>query len=124
MPFISPHGPINIPKVDILTYLFPPHKTPSTTPLWIDSKDPNRSLSPSQLLQWVKRLAFGLERTGVKKGEVVMIHTPNHIFVPVAYLGIVGAGYAFSGANPIYTVPGESYHQRLIWTVLRTTTQK
>ena len=35
-----------------------------------------------------------------------MIYTPNHIFVPVAYLGIVGAGYAFSGANPVYTLPG------------------
>lgn len=39
-----------------------------------------------------------------------MIFTPNHIFVPVAYLGIAGNGYAFSGANPIYTVP-EMVHQ-------------
>ena len=106
MPFSSPFPPIDIPKVDILSYLFPPGETASTTPLWIDSKDPENSLSPAQLLQWVKRLAFGLERTGVKSGEVVMIYTPNHIFVPVAYLGIVGAGYAFSGANPIYTLPG------------------
>jgi acyl-CoA synthetase (AMP-forming)/AMP-acid ligase II len=52
-------------------------------------------------------LAFGLERIGLKKGDVVMIYTPNHIFVPVAYLGIVGAGYAFSGANPVYTLPGK-----------------
>ena len=37
----------------------------------------------------------------------MMIFTPNHIFVPVAYLGVVGAGYAFSGANPVYTVAGE-----------------
>lgn len=43
----------------------------------------------------------------MKKGDVVMIYTPNHIFVPVAYLGIVGAGFAFSGANPVYTLPGK-----------------
>ena len=107
MPFTSPFPDLPIPKVDILTYLFPPGERPSTTPLWIDSKDTSISLSPAQLLQWVKRLAFGLERTGVRKGDVVMIYTPNHIFVPVAYLGVVGAGYAFSGANPVYTLPGE-----------------
>ena len=39
-----------------------------------------------------------------------MIYTPNNIFVPVAYLGIVGSGRAFSAANPIYTVP-EVTHQ-------------
>ena len=108
MPFTSPFPDLPIPKVDILTYLFPPGERPSTTPLWIDSKDTSISLSPAQLLQWVKRLAFGLESlSGVRKGDVVMIYTPNHIFVPVAYLGIVGAGYAFSGANPVYTLPGE-----------------
>jgi 4-coumarate--CoA ligase len=105
--YTSPFPKLDIPEVDILSYVFPPGHTPSSTPLWIDSKDPSLSLSPSQLLTWVKRLAFGLERLGVKKGEVVMIYTPNHIFVPVAYLAIAGAGYAFSGANPIYTLPGE-----------------
>jgi acyl-CoA synthetase (AMP-forming)/AMP-acid ligase II len=107
MPFTSPFPDLQIPKVNILTYLFPTGKTPSAKPLWIDSKDLSISLSPSQLLRWVKRLAFGLERIGLKKGDVVMIYTPNHIFVPVAYLGIVGAGYAFSGANPVYTLPGK-----------------
>ena len=106
MPFSSPFPNLDIPKVDILTYLFPPGSAPSTEPLWIDSKDTKLSLSAAQLLLWVKRLAFGLERIGLRKGDIVMIYTPNHIFVPVAYLGIVGAGFAFSGANPVYTLPG------------------
>lgn len=107
MPHKSPYPPLLIPQTDILSFLFPPGQSPSTDPIWIDSKDPCVSLSPAQLLQWVKRLAFALGRAGVKKGEVVMIHTPNHVFVPVAYLGIVGGGFAFSGTNPVYTVPGE-----------------
>ena len=110
MPFRSPFPDIYIPKVDILTYLFPPHTQPSETPIWIDAKNPKLSLSPAQGLRWVKRLGYGLQRLGVMKGDVVMIYTPNHVFVPVAYLGIVGAGYAFSGANPIYTLPGKSLH--------------
>ena len=39
-----------------------------------------------------------------------MIYTPNHIFIPVAYLAIVGSVRCFSAANPIYTV-SEVVHQ-------------
>lgn len=108
MPFSSPFPDLDIPQTDILTYLFPPNKQPSNKPIWIDAADPAKRLSPAQLLQWVKRLAFGIEKAGVMRGEVVMIFTPNSILVPVAYLGIVGAGCAFSGANPIYTINGMS----------------
>ncbi|KAK0262445.1 hypothetical protein LTS09_003156 [Friedmanniomyces endolithicus] len=48
--------------------------------------------------------------SGIKHGDIVMIYTPNTIFVPVAYLGIVGSSRAFSAANPIYTIP-EVTHQ-------------
>lgn len=109
MPISSNYPPLDVPKVDILTYLFPAGKSPSTAPLWIDSKDPDISLSPAQALQWIKRLIFGLERLGVKKGGVVLIFTPNHVFVPVAYLGIAGGGYVFSGANPVYNVTGKIF---------------
>lgn len=78
--------------------------------MWYDAADPKKNLSPRRALQWIKRLGLGLDRIGVKHGEIVMIYTPNHIFVPVAYLGIVGSSRAFSAANPIYTVP-EVTHQ-------------
>lgn len=39
-----------------------------------------------------------------------MIYSPNHLHIPVAYLGIVGSSRAFSAANPIYTV-NEVVHQ-------------
>jgi acyl-CoA synthetase (AMP-forming)/AMP-acid ligase II len=90
----------------LLEYLFPSRSASTDTPIWIDSKDTNQYLTPRTLLQWSKRLALGLDRIGSKPGEVVMILTPNHIFVPVAYLGIVGSRRIFSGANPTYTVSG------------------
>lgn len=106
MPFTSPYPHLDLPQSNILTYLFGQGPV-SEEPLWLDSKDPEKiNLSPKQLLQWVKRLGYGLQRLGLRKGDVVMICTPNQIFVPVAYLGIVGAGCVFSGANPAYTVPG------------------
>lgn len=106
MPFQSLYPSLDMPKTNVLSYLFPPGEAVSDEPLWHDSKDYNRSLSPKTLLQWVKRLSFGLEKLGLRRGDVVLIFTPNHVFVPVAYLGIVGAGYIFSGANPAYTAPG------------------
>ncbi|KAH8655202.1 4-coumarate-CoA ligase [Xylariales sp. PMI_506] len=110
MPFSSPYPSLEIPETNILSYLFPEGEEPYDEPLWLDSRNDQHNLSPKQLLQWVKRLGFGLSKLGLKRGDVVMIYTPNHIFVPVAYLGIVGAGYVFSGANPAYTVP-ELVHQ-------------
>ncbi|KAF1810743.1 acetyl-CoA synthetase-like protein [Eremomyces bilateralis CBS 781.70] len=109
MPFKSTFPDLDLPQTDVLTYLFPPGSTPSEDPLWISAADTSENLSPRQLLQWVKRLAIGLDRLGIKENEAVMIHTPNHIFVPVAYLGIVGSRRVFSGANPIYTVQEMAY---------------
>ncbi|GKT75102.1 4-coumarate-CoA ligase [Colletotrichum tofieldiae] len=110
MVFTSPYPSLEIPKTNILSYLFPENLTPSGEPIWIDCKDDGINLSPRQMLQWVKRVGFGLQNLGLQRGDVVMICTPNQIFVPVAYLGIVSVGCVFSGANPAYTVP-ELVHQ-------------
>lgn len=106
MPLKSTFPRIDIPKCNILSYLFPQNEEPSDSPIWIDSTDPEESLTPRQALRWIRRLAVGLDRLGVERGKPVLIFTPNHIFVPIAYLGIVGSGRVFSGANPAYTASG------------------
>lgn len=107
MPIRSPYPDIPIPQCNILTYLFGEDgSAASPQPLWFDSKAPSRNLSPAQMLAWARRLGFGLGRLGLGRGDVVMICSPNHVFVPAAYLGVVGAGCVFSGANPAYTVNG------------------
>ena len=116
MVYTSQVPEVEIPKTDILSYLFPPGKPVSEDPIWLDAVDPENSLSPRQLLNWVKRLGIGLDRLGIKAQEAVMILTPNHIYVPVAYLGIVGSWRVFSAGNPIYTVSGTC--PRTIYTTL------
>ncbi|KAG9962742.1 acetyl-CoA synthetase-like protein, partial [Aureobasidium melanogenum] len=110
MVFKSPHPDIDIPKVDLLTYLFPEDEPVSECPIWIDAVNPRKSISPADLLMWAKRLGVGWDRLGVQPGEIVLIYTPNHIFVPVAYIGIVGNTRAFSAINPLSTV-NEVVHQ-------------
>ncbi|KAL5340908.1 hypothetical protein BJX70DRAFT_406651 [Aspergillus crustosus] len=102
--YTSPFPTLSIPKCNILSYLYPPNQTSSPTSLWIDATAPQKSLSPRQALLWVRRLGYGLDRlNNIPRGSVILIYTPNHIFVPVAYQGIVGSGRVFSGANPAYT---------------------
>lgn len=110
MVYKSPYRTLDIPETNTLSYLFPQGSQPSEKSIWIDAKDPSNSLSPRQALVWIKRIGALLEMLQIAKGEAVMIFTPNHIFVPIAYLGIVGAERVFSGANPIYTV-AEVEHQ-------------
>lgn len=110
MVILCPYPIINIPELDVLTYLFGDGEDLSEEPLWVNAADSNKYLSARTGLQWIKRLAIGLDKLGVKRGEVVMIVTPNTIFVPVAYLGAVGSGRIFTGVNPLYTADG-----RQIW---------
>jgi hypothetical protein len=105
MPTESPFQ-IDIPSTNLLTYLFPSEDSVSNKPIWIDADDVQHALSPRQLLHWVKRLGAGLQGLGLKEQDVVMVYSLNHIFVPVAYLGVAGAGYVFSGCNPAYGVYG------------------
>ncbi|KAK1987487.1 4-coumarate-CoA ligase 2 [Colletotrichum cereale] len=110
MVFTSPYPSLDIPRTNLLSYLFPETPAPADEPIWIDCKDDRINLCPRDMLQWVKRVGFGLQNLGLRRGDVVMICSPNHIFVPMAYLGIVSVGCIFSGANPAYTVP-ELVHQ-------------
>ena len=102
----SPYPDLDIPEQDVLTYIFGSHEPLSEKPLWINAASPDIHLSLRTGLQWIKRLAVGLDRLGLKSGDVLMMVSPNHIFVPIAYLGAVGSGRIFSGANPVYTADG------------------
>lgn len=107
MPQASPFT-IDIPQTDILSYLFPPGREPSAKPIWIDADEPQKHLSPAQLLRWVKRLGVGLQRLGLKDGDVLLTFSTNHIYVPVAYLAASASGGIFSGCNPAYGVSGRT----------------
>jgi 4-coumarate--CoA ligase len=109
MPFASRLPPLTLPKCGILDFLFPPQQAPSEQPLWIDAADTSHWLSPKGALALAKRFGSGLQRLGVCQGDVCLLYTPNHIMVPVSYLGAVGAGVAFSGANPSFNANGDLY---------------
>lgn len=104
MVFKSPYPNIPIPETNIVHRLFPPGKPVSDKPHWIDAADPNHYLTPAQGLLWAKRLGLGLDRLGVPEGARVLLVSPNHIFVPVVYLGVVGSKRAFRLGVPWFSV--------------------
>ncbi|EXJ84529.1 hypothetical protein A1O3_05198 [Capronia epimyces CBS 606.96] len=114
MPYSSPFPPLDIPKCNILSYLFPPDKAVSDQPLWLDAADTSHSLSPAQTLSWVKRFALGLDKLGVAQQQAVMVLTPNHLYVPMVYLAAAGSKRYFTGANPIYTVAEVAHQMKVI----------
>lgn len=102
---------IKLPETDLLTYLFDsaPGTETSDKPIWLDAADPSRSISKRDALAYIKRFALGLERLGIHPGDVVLMFTPNHIFVPIAYLGTIAHGATFTGAGTASTVSGQSH---------------
>ena len=105
MPYSSPFK-IVIPQVDLLSYLFPPDRDEDDMPLWISASDPLNALSPKQALQWIRRFAFGLEKLQLQVGDVILMISPNHVYVPIAYLGSIGYGAIFSGLSPDASAKG------------------
>ena len=105
MPQKSKVPDLTIPASNILDFVFAPDDSvPPTASIWHDSVNPSNALTKAQGLHRVKRLALALDNLHIPEQSVIMIFTPNHICVPIAYMGIVGSKRIFSGANPIYTV--------------------
>lgn len=103
---------VDIPQVSLPTYVFgSPSAALPETPLYLDPGNPEKyHLSTSDLRQWCKRLAAGLQKAGLKPGDRVLLFSGNTLFFPVVFLGTIMAGGVFTGANPTY-VPRELAYQ-------------
>jgi acyl-coenzyme A synthetase/AMP-(fatty) acid ligase len=98
---------IDIPRTDLLTYFFPPDKEDDgDQPIWISAADPSIFLDRKHAVQWIRRMAVGLRKLQFKTGDVVLMISPNHVFVPVAYIGSIAYGAVFSGLTPLASVNG------------------
>jgi 4-coumarate--CoA ligase len=114
----SPYPLIDVPQVDIPTFLFeterPPHiKFPRNHKIFIDAKS-GRGLSLGELHDQSRRFGQGLkEKWGWKKGDVLCIFSVNQVDTGVVIWGIhyalgvgiflLGLNNVVSPANPAYT---------------------
>lgn len=109
MPINSQFPRIDIPKCNILSFLFPGGKA-GNGQLWLNADDPTKAISAGDTLSLIKRFATGLDGLSVPSQAAIMVVSPNQIYVPVIYLAATGSGRIFTAANPAYTVQ-ELAHQ-------------
>ncbi|WP_415952323.1 4-coumarate--CoA ligase family protein [Streptomyces sp. KLOTTS4A1] len=71
-------------------------------PALIDGVE-GRTLTYAQLDAFHRKVAAGLADAGVRKGDVVALHSPNTILWPVAFYGATRAGATVTTVHPLYT---------------------
>ncbi|XP_051137246.1 4-coumarate--CoA ligase-like 6 [Andrographis paniculata] len=84
--------------IDVVSFIFS-HKHNGGTAL-VDSST-GLSVSYSKLSLLVKSMAVGLQRMGVKQGDVVLLLLPNSICFPIIFLGVLSIGAIATTMNPL-----------------------
>ncbi|KKA25449.1 Photinus-luciferin 4-monooxygenase (ATP-hydrolyzing) [Rasamsonia emersonii CBS 393.64] len=106
MPTKSLYPPIDIPNVDIWTFLFErkDREFPDDKVIFQDA-DTKRSYTYAQIRDTALEFGKGLKSTwNWKKGDVLALFTPNCVDTPAITWGTLWAGGVISPANPTYTV--------------------
>ncbi|KAJ4955813.1 hypothetical protein NE237_012596 [Protea cynaroides] len=102
--WVSPLLPQN-PYLSLPSFLLSP-LLPKTLhkPAFIDSTSGD-SVTYGQLRSLTVTAACTLRALGVKRGDVVLIVSPNSLHFPLLVLGVMYIGAIFSTANPLHTRP-------------------
>ncbi|KAJ5654696.1 hypothetical protein N7490_001699 [Penicillium lividum] len=101
-----------LPTKDLLSYIFDSPQYDQDQPIYIDAKNPSRSISCNQARTTIRKLVAGLHAAGLRKGDCVLIHSFNDINYSILVLGIIAAGGVFTGSNPSYTPHELAHHIR------------
>ncbi|KAK6939259.1 AMP-binding enzyme, C-terminal domain [Dillenia turbinata] len=101
--FYSKRKPISLPSnesLDVTTFISsqPHHGNVA----FIDSAS-GRHLTYSQLWSAVDSVASSLSDMGIKKGQVILILSPNSIFFPIVCLSVMSLGAIITTTNPLNT---------------------
>ncbi|RFU22363.1 AMP-binding protein [Geodermatophilus marinus] len=102
MPLHSPLTPVDVPDVDLPTFLLEGASARGTRPAYVDGPT-GRTLSFAALGAAAHRFAAGLAARGFGRGDVLAVLAPNLPEWPVAMLGAQLAGGAITPVNPLWT---------------------
>lgn len=73
------------------------------TPALIDGAGGGTSLTYAQVDAFHRRVAAGLAEAGVRKGDVLALHSPNTVLYPVAFYAATRAGASVTTVHPLST---------------------
>lgn len=102
----SPYN-VDIPTTDIVSFVFSAGTENSRKkPQYYDAKDPDQCFSLYDAERYVRQIACGLQRLGLKRNDKVLLYCNNRLFFPVLFWGVVAAGCVFTATSPTASVSG------------------
>ncbi|SPQ22068.1 0a1e964b-f8ff-46b3-96fe-f2fcfced3931 [Thermothielavioides terrestris] len=103
---------VPIPRCSLQQWIFGSACGPvSDHKAFIDPDNPDTNfLTMANYRLLAKRVALGLRKAGLKRGDRVLIFSGNSLIFPCIFLGVLMAGGIVSGANPAF-VPRELAYQ-------------
>ncbi|KAF2193159.1 acetyl-CoA synthetase-like protein [Zopfia rhizophila CBS 207.26] len=113
MPFLAKQHS-RIPTEDILSWSIDSPQYDLDKPVYIDAANPQRTISARQGRSLIRKLAAGLRKQGLKKGDCVVVASFNDLYYPILALGIIAAGGVFTGTNPGYTSFEVAHHINIV----------
>lgn len=108
MIFRSPRPPVDIPNLDLASFLLQGVEGRAEKPAFIDGPS-GRALTYDEWAGGVRRVAAGLAARGFGKGHVIAIYSPNLPEYAVAFHGAALAGGTITTVNPLYTADELAY---------------
>ncbi|KAK7529421.1 hypothetical protein IWX49DRAFT_586224 [Phyllosticta citricarpa] len=108
MPFLAKEH-IDVPTKDLLSWYFDDPEYNHDDPVYIDAANKSRSYTARQAREVIEKLCAGFKAAGLKKGDVVCLHSFNDVDYPIIVNGVVAFGGIFCGTNPSCT-PYEIKH--------------
>jgi acyl-CoA synthetase (AMP-forming)/AMP-acid ligase II len=99
----SPYGKVEIPDVDLSSFVLGGAAARGDKPALIDGPT-GRTITYAQLAAGAEKVAAGLHERGFKKGDVFAIFSPNVPEYALAFHGVASMGGICTTANPLYTV--------------------
>lgn len=103
---------VDIPNTHLASALLKSPTAPLSTThrCFLEAARPDTHfLTPHTYRLWSQRFAAGLRKSGVKRGDRVLLYSGNDLFFPVVFMGIIMAGAVFTGANPTYVARELAY---------------
>ncbi|CAL0331614.1 unnamed protein product [Lupinus luteus] len=100
----SKHAPLDLPLdpfLDVVSYIFS-HQHNGVSAL-VDSSS-GYFIPYPKLLPLVKSIASGLNKIGVKQGDIVLLLLPNSVYYPIVLLGVLYLGAVVTPLNPLSSV--------------------
>ncbi|KAH8688963.1 hypothetical protein BGW36DRAFT_433734 [Talaromyces proteolyticus] len=105
----SPYG-VHVPVSDIPCWVFSAGtEVTRRSPQYFDADNPAKCFSLHDAETYVKQVACGIERLGLRPNDKVLLLSPNQLFFPVLLWGVIAARCVFTAVSPTASETELSY---------------